>query len=143
VPCGAGIDPNLTFAIETFSGTVLAKQNSGDIAESGVATWQQYGVFFKTPANVTEVIVRITNNAPGGCGNDLALDDITFRPCGPLVNAIISSNGKDSAIFCEGSPNSLILHSKLSWRVFESGLSMAGKYRHRPNLEKYSRARPA
>ena len=107
VPCGSGIDPNLTFSIETLSGTVLATQNSGDIAESGVATWQQYGLFFKTPVNVTEVIVRIRNNAPGGCGNDLALDDITFRPCGPLVNAVISSNGKDSAVFCEGTPNSL------------------------------------
>ena len=111
VPCGAGIDPNLTFTIETLGGTVLARQNSGDISESGVATWKQYGVFFKTPANLAEVIVRITNNAPGGCGNDLALDDITFRPCGPVVNAVISSTGKDSAMFCEGASNSLTLTS--------------------------------
>ena len=109
VPCGSGIDPNLTFSIETRSGTVLARQNSGDIAESAVVNWKQYGVFFKTPLNVTEVIIRITNNAPGGCGNDLALDDITFRPCGPLVNALISSSGKDSAVFCEGTPNAVTL----------------------------------
>lgn len=105
--CGNGIDPNLTFTIETLTGTVLAKQNSGNIPESATVVWEQYGVFFKTPVNITDVIVRITNNAPGGCGNDLALDDITFRPCGPLVNAMVSSSGKDSAVLCEGDGTSL------------------------------------
>ena len=107
--CGNGIDPDLTFSIETTAGVVLAKQNSGNIPESGTPVWSQYGVFFKTPIDITDVIVRITNNAPGGCGNDLALDDITFRPCGPLVNAIVSSTGKDTAILCEGDGNSILL----------------------------------
>jgi gliding motility-associated-like protein len=31
----------------------------------------------------------MTNNAPGGCGNDLVLDDITFRPCGAKVAGTI------------------------------------------------------
>jgi gliding motility-associated-like protein len=107
--CNGGIDPNLTFTIETTTGTVLAKHNSGNITESATTVWTQYGVFFKTPVNITDVVVRITNNAPGGCGNDIALDDITFRPCGPQVNAIISSNGKDTAILCEGNSASLTL----------------------------------
>lgn len=112
--CGNGIDPDLTFSIETKSGTVLAKQNSGNISESSVVLWQQYGVFFKTPLDVTDVVVRITNNAPGGCGNDIALDDITFRPCGPMVNALLSSNGKDTAVLCEGDRSSLILTANYS-----------------------------
>jgi gliding motility-associated-like protein len=107
--CGNGIDPNLTFTIETTSGTILAKQNTGNMPESGTPVWAQYGVFFKTPINITDVVVRITNNAPGGCGNDLALDDITFRPCGPLVNAVVSSTGKDSAMLCEGDASSILL----------------------------------
>jgi gliding motility-associated-like protein len=37
--------------------------------------------------------LRITNNAPGGLGNDLALDDITFRPCGPDLNSVIQGFG--------------------------------------------------
>lgn len=112
--CVNGIDPNLTFAIETVTGTVLVKQNTGNISESPVVIWTQYGTFFKTPLNVTNVVVRITNNAPGGCGNDLALDDITFRPCGPMVNAFISSNGKDSAAFCEGAVAPLTFISNYS-----------------------------
>jgi gliding motility-associated-like protein len=112
--CGAGIDPNLTFSIETKSGTVLAQQFSGSISESASPVWTQYGVFFKTPVNITDVIVRITNNAPGGCGNDLALDDITFRPCGPKVNASILSTGQDTAQLCEGDTSALTITAQYS-----------------------------
>lgn len=107
--CGNGIDPDLTFSIETTTGTVLAKQSSGNIPESAFPSWKQYGVFFKTPVGVSRVVVRITNNAPGGCGNDLALDDITFRPCGAPVTAALTYNGKDSAILCIGDNSTLTM----------------------------------
>jgi gliding motility-associated-like protein len=48
--------------------------------------------------------LRITNNAPGGNGNDLAMDDITFRPCGPKITATISGN-TDTVDVCEGNTN--------------------------------------
>jgi gliding motility-associated-like protein len=83
----AGIKPNLTFRIESTKGELLKEVNSGDIPSTPSVTWQQYGVFFTTPANTGEVVLRIRNNAPGGCGNDVMLDDITFRPCGPLITA--------------------------------------------------------
>jgi hypothetical protein len=82
----AGIDPNLTFRIASLSGTLLGSYSTGNIAESNTLTWKQYGFVFTTPASQTQVILKIINNAPGGCGNDLALDDITFRPCGPTIS---------------------------------------------------------
>lgn len=85
------IKPNITFSIETLSGLVLQKSSTGDIDAADPAAWKQYGLFFTTPAATSSVVVRVTNNAPGGCGNDLALDDITFRPCGPKVS--INVNG--------------------------------------------------
>src|ERR1700730_1300179 len=94
---GGGTNPNLTFKIETPSGTQLAKYNTGDIPQLTAPEWKQYGLFFKTEVNSTDVVVRITNNAPGGCGNDLALDDISFRPCGPLVTAGVGVNNDTSA----------------------------------------------
>jgi gliding motility-associated-like protein len=113
--CGAnGIDPNLTFRIETTTGTVLATYNTGNIAESSSIYWKQYGVFFTTTASSTSVVLRITNNAPGGCGNDILLDDITFRPCGPLVNAALSITGDTTAEVCEGTPVSYLLQSAAS-----------------------------
>lgn len=99
---GAGIRPNITFSIEPITGgPALAKINSGDIPTSAAPVWTQYGLAFTTPNGVTEIVLRMTNNAPGGCGNDLALDDITFRPCSSKVQTGISGAGaSDTARFC-------------------------------------------
>jgi len=95
------IKPNLTFSIETLSGTILQTQKTGDIPEDYSPTWKQYALSFRTPQGVNDVIVRLSNNAPGGCGNDLALDDITFRACGPQVTASISGENSLSKDICD------------------------------------------
>ena len=115
---GNGIDPNLTFKIETTTGAVLATYNTGYIPEATSTDWKQYGLFFTTPPNATTVVVRITNNAPGGCGNDIGLDDITFRPCGPLVTAGINISGDTSVSVCEGDTTSFLING-----VYSNGYS--------------------
>ncbi|MCA0232239.1 MAG: hypothetical protein LCH91_17350 [Bacteroidetes bacterium] len=94
---GGGIDPNLTFRIESLSGTLLGTYSTGNIPESSSLTWKQYGFVFTTPASQTQVVLKIINNAAGGCGNDLLLDDITFRPCGPTISVSASTPS-----ICEG-----------------------------------------
>ena len=106
---GNGTDPNLTFTIENTDGTVLTTYNTGNIAETNTASWQQYGTFFQTPSNVDAVVLRIRNNAPGGCGNDIAIDDITFRPCGPLVSTTIPSLSTDNLVLCIDDNRSFLL----------------------------------
>ena len=106
--------PNLTFTIEKTDGTVLQSYNTNTIGSQSVPTWQQFGFFFTTPANVSDVVVRIFNNAPGGCGNDLALDDITFRPCGPQLTAGIAGSATDTVTYCEGVPRSFTFNGKIS-----------------------------
>lgn len=100
---GTGVKPNLTFRIETVAGVLLQKFDSGDIPFEGQKVWKQFGTFFKTPAGVNTVVLRITNNAPGGaqCGNDLALDDITFRPCGPVITATVDNRIQPLIDVCE------------------------------------------
>ncbi|MDQ6843866.1 MAG: hypothetical protein M3Z92_05875, partial [Bacteroidota bacterium] len=112
--CGNnGIKPNVTFAIETVAGTVLQSYKTGDIAASDTPQWKQYGLFFTTPVNTNSIVIRITNNAPGGCGNDLVLDDITFRPCGPLVTISINNTSK-SINLCQGDTSSLTFTSTVT-----------------------------
>src|ERR1019366_3639477 len=108
---GAGIKPNITFNIETTSGTVLQSYQTGDIPMS--ANWTQYGFFFATTPGITSVVLRMTNNAPGGCGNDLLLDDITFRACGPLVTANINGS-VDSVDVCTGDNSVFTLLANVS-----------------------------
>lgn len=99
----AGIKPNITFSIETPGGVVLQRYSTGDIAETSQPIWKQYGFYFTTPASNPVIVLRMTNNAPGGLGNDLALDDITFRPCGKgVITAVINGNN-DTVHVCEGS----------------------------------------
>jgi gliding motility-associated-like protein len=78
--------PNITFSIEKTDGTVLKTYKTGDIESTTDAnSWIQYGTFFTSPADGSDIVVKMINNGSGGNGNDLALDDITFTPCGPLI----------------------------------------------------------
>ena len=45
--------------------------------------WHRVGLTFVTKANLAQAInLSVKNLAPGGMGNDLAIDNISFRPCG-------------------------------------------------------------
>lgn len=55
--------------------------DTGEIDQNG--RWNTYGFTFSTGPGETSLTLTLRNNAPGGLGNDLALDNITFRPCGP------------------------------------------------------------
>ncbi|RYY68178.1 MAG: hypothetical protein EOO13_12995, partial [Chitinophagaceae bacterium] len=103
---GNSNQPNLTFTIERTNGVVLQTYNSGNIPPTAAPIWKQYGFFFTTPAGVSDIVLRMVNNAPGGCGNDLALDDITFRPCGPQLIPAIAGQNTISSNLCEGIPAS-------------------------------------
>jgi gliding motility-associated-like protein len=110
----SGIKPNITFSIETPGGTVLQQFSTGDIPESFSAVWKQYGFFFTTPVNNPVIVLRMTNNAPGGIGNDIALDDITFRPCGPAVITSSLQGNSDTVDICEGNTNTYTFNATLS-----------------------------
>ena len=113
--CGPNAtQPNLTFTLEKTDGTVLQTYNTNTIATQSIPTWQQFGFFFTTPANVSDIVLRIFNNAPGGCGNDLALDDITFRPCGPQLTSIIEGSTSSTVTICEGTARSFTFRCNIS-----------------------------
>jgi gliding motility-associated-like protein len=87
------IKPNITFIIETPDGVVLKEQDTDEIPETSDPNgWVKYGTFFTTPPGVTSVVIKMVNKAPGGNGNDLLLDDIAFRACGPIVQAGFGGN---------------------------------------------------
>lgn len=111
---GTGIKPNLTFTIERTDGTVINTYNTGDIASTNNGQWVQYGFFFKTPAAISSIVLRIVNNAPGGCGNDLALDDITFRPCGPQLSPSINGITGNQKDLCVGVSNTVTMQCATS-----------------------------
>ena len=70
------IKPDVSFLLNG-----IEMYTTGDIPEN--ETWNTYGFTFETQAGQETLTLSLRNNAPGGQGNDLALDNISFRPCGP------------------------------------------------------------
>jgi gliding motility-associated-like protein len=99
--------PDITFSIELTNGTVIQSLETGGIPWYPIAVWQPFAFYFTTPPAVTTVVLRMRNNAPGGYGNDLALDDITFRASGPSVNVSIAGHSGDTVTLCSDPANSL------------------------------------
>jgi gliding motility-associated-like protein len=96
------IEPNVSFSID---GTT--QFTSGAIPEN--RQWNNYGFTFTTAPGQTSVLLALRNNAPGGGGNDLAIDNISFRACGPL--ALI--DGAEMIDVCSGSGGSVLLTSEV------------------------------
>jgi len=81
-PCKDLILPNVKFQVQDLTGKVLGEIITGNIPASNTVDWKRLGFSFSTPVGQSDVVVVMINNAPGGCGNDLAIDDIMFRSCG-------------------------------------------------------------
>ncbi len=81
-----GIPINVRFEIWDETNTTLLKKGStGDIASTSTPVWKQYALTFQSEPSQGAVILKMYNNGAGGCGNDLAIDDILFRSCGDLT----------------------------------------------------------
>ena len=74
---GNSIPSNVIFRIEDPAGNLISETNTGDIPNGTAPNWQEFAIVFNTGAN-TDIQLVLINNADGGCGNDLAIDDITL-----------------------------------------------------------------
>lgn len=85
-------DPNVDFLIDG-----MRVASTGNIPKN--ERWNTYSFIFETAPGQTSVRLSLRNNAPGGIGNDLALDNITFRACGP-ISEVLSSQIIDNT-YCQ------------------------------------------
>lgn len=69
------IAPNVSFLLDD-----VEQYTTGSIPQD--ERWKTYGFTFTTGPNQTSIKLTLRNNAPGGIGNDLAIDNISFRACG-------------------------------------------------------------
>lgn len=98
---GNGIPVNVRFQIWDETDTnLLVQGDTGDIPNPINPAWEQYALVFRTLAGQTSVILKMRNNSNGGCGNDLAIDDIVFKSCGDQVS-VANEQNETSIILCE------------------------------------------
>jgi len=115
-PCGGNIQlPNVRFLILDMAGNELVSFETMDIPVSASPEWKEYGVFFNT-GNQTEFQLVLINNNIGGCGNDLAIDDIQFRPCGPQITLETNLTIKqaDTLFFCEDQTDPIRINGEIN-----------------------------
>lgn len=75
--------PDVTFQIEDTLGNILMSEQTGQIDAQSSITWIPYEYEFTLPSGNNKVNLVLINNGPGGCGNDILIDDISFSPCTP------------------------------------------------------------
>jgi len=79
--CPSLLLPSLRIRLETAEGKTIANIVTRYLPRVPEPYWTQHRAYFTTPANTSALRLVMTDNAPGGCGNDFAIDDITFREC--------------------------------------------------------------
>lgn len=98
---GASIPVNVRFQIwDETDMNLLAQGDTGSIFSTSSNEWEQYALVFKTQPGQTSVILKMRNNSNGGCGNDLAIDDIVFKSCGDTVTVATTSDENNLTV-CE------------------------------------------
>ena len=109
--------PNISFLID---GVVVCE--TGDIQQD--ETWHTVRFSFVSGPSQGAVTLALRNNAPGGGGNDLAIDNISFRACGPSIT--VPQNFR----FCDGTAitipsvleNAPYTNTVYQWQIFTNGI---------------------
>jgi Ig-like domain CHU_C associated/Secretion system C-terminal sorting domain len=68
---------------------LIITEVSTDTIKTGI--WGQYGLKFVSPASYSSLTFELINDAQGGCGNDLVIDDVMFGSCDPVLNVGVNS----------------------------------------------------
>ena len=81
----SGVHPNLTFQVDGID-----YYTTGNLKHTG--EWVKKGFTYLTSPAQTSFNLKFFNNAPGGGGNDWALDDISVATCSPSMVYSPSNN---------------------------------------------------
>ena len=117
---GNHILPNIAFLID---GQI--KYSTGPVPQN--EQWNKVGFSFVTGPDQQSLKLTLRNNAEGGVGNDLALDNISFRACGP--KSFIDAETDRTIYKCkDGAPFNILADVGVSdqfliWQISTDGLN--------------------
>ncbi|WP_419212838.1 T9SS type B sorting domain-containing protein [Maribacter sp. X9] len=118
---GNSIPVNVRFQIWDETDTnILAQGDTGTIIGSSNASWEQYALVFKTEPGQTSVILKMRNNSNGGCGNDLAIDDIVFKSCGDIVSVSTDTDETSLTVCANQGPVSRTITATPDNKIFKT-----------------------
>jgi hypothetical protein len=89
--CPFPLLPDISILLKTPAGKLVAQFGTGELRRREAPRWTRYQALFTTPPSKTTLTLTMIDNKPGGCGNDFALDDITFRECIPPTPVVVTT----------------------------------------------------
>lgn len=99
--------PDLEFLINDS-----VRYSTGEIPQD--AKWYKHGFTFSLEPGQSSLKLTLVNKAPGGTGNDLALDNITFRPCGPDPDLGLT----DEVVYCQSEVETGMISTEIDTNTF-------------------------
>lgn len=95
----SGVWPNLAYEINGVDYYTTGNIYHGGVNVGSTQTgsdtinrWVRRAFVYRTGSTETDFVINIRNNAPGGGGNDWAMDDITLRTCLPTFEMSPTNN---------------------------------------------------
>lgn len=79
-------NPIIAMRIEQADGTLIQEIIQPVVARTTLPTWVPLTMQFAIQTNTNDIVVKLINKGLGGCGNDLIIDDIAFRPVHPNLS---------------------------------------------------------
>jgi hypothetical protein len=111
------------------TGLIITEASTPDISSRN---WSQQGIKWIMPAGYSNVIFELINDAPGGCGNDIGIDDIQFGICQAnpaaslttVSSGCVGGNTTFTASLASAADSSVIPGPKdFQWQVSNDGIS--------------------
>ncbi len=120
ISCGVNTTPvpsRIRFRIEDENGNILGQLSERYIPADPdpKGKWKEYGMIFTLPDNMQNIQIVLLNDAPGGCGNDLSVDDIQLSTCKPVLPVTINGNN---------SPASACLGAQIYFSADRTGIAL-------------------
>ncbi len=116
---GIPIDVRFEVWDETNS-KILKSGTTGKIFGNSKPLWKKYGLVFQTVKEQENVILKIFNNGKGGCGNDLAIDDIEFAACGDLTTITSNISNESHVNICHDFNDKIQLNAVTDFNIFQT-----------------------
>ena len=105
---------NITIRLETQEGKRIAEFVTGELPRVNTPLWTQHRAYFTTPESISALVLTMIDNVPGGCGNDFALDDITFRECIKPAPVVVSTAPKKPVVKLQSPSTKPVVKKKVT-----------------------------
>lgn len=108
-------NPIIAMRIEQPDGTLIREEVQPAVARTTTPTWVFLSMRFSIPTASNDIVVKLVNKGLGGCGNDLVIDDIGFRPVHPALTIQFTDTPDAETTVCADTPLTLAVGASVGY----------------------------